>query len=123
MQKMCNKLCMLLVPASQSETVLLFSAKHGHIFGFGPHKHLHDINENRIKFWKQRLSPTKVSFSSSRKIVSVQLGATCPHLALVLGSQRVDELLHAERLPHQHCDPLWRDPQLQLTGSHVADRK
>lgn len=53
-------------------------------------------------------------------LVSVQLGATCPHLALVLGSQRVDELLHAERFPHQHCDPLWRDPQRPTAA---ADRK
>lgn len=42
-------------------------------------------------------------------LVSVQLSTTCPHLALVLGSQRVDELLHAERFPHQHRDPLWTE--------------
>lgn len=49
--------------------------------------------------------------SNITRCVVIRTPAFAPHLALVFGSQGLDELLHAERSPHQDRDPLERSDE------------
>lgn len=61
--------------------------------------------------------------SNITRCVIIRTSTFAPHLALVFGSQGLDELLHAERSPHQNRDPLERSDESADVKHASADSR